>query len=503
MGSFICQTSESDWIVSRILGVYGNREGSDRERVVYFKDTKRGEGTIQSIIEDLIGMKKGDLVFFHVIDSREGESSIHGVYKISNEPFYDESPLWNSNPHFVYPYRFCFEPHPEHADLCEHDSSILVGEFYRSIENRDIRSVVTLEREVMGAAHAVKTIAYEDACEIIRLLYRDFDKRSEQNPVRLNPKETKMEPLRNHIRRIGEIEFPIKALVVYELGRRNPSLTQLIPACRDGKYDFLIESFVGQTARKPVDILCLGRRKSEKAVTILEAKVRLAGMEDLAQSMRYLDLFKTRNIDRGSLFFKMSACLLAQEFQSDLVNYASIRNRIIPWEEIVLLKYLPSQNGTDAEFSTETTTRPALLSSFSNYPYLDMDRFLQQLSANPTKAYLMLNKNLFRKASIELESKTENKLIFNKYCHYEGEKVLVAKTLLHIKKGTCSFEDFTDFLEALKMVTHQSPYDLIAIEPVIVAGGFDQGLAPFLEKYNLYEARAGKQPIRAYLSSTI
>jgi hypothetical protein len=130
-----------------------------------------------------------------------------------------------------------------------------------------------------------------------------------------------------------------------------------------------------------------------------------------------------------------------------------------------------------------------------------MDRFLQQLSANPAKAYLMLNKNLFRKASIELESKNETKIVLNKYCHYDGNKVLVAKTLLHIKKGTCSFKDFTNFLEALKMATHKAPCDLIAIEPVIVAEGFDQGIAPFLEKYNLYEARAVKQPISAYSSS--
>ena len=66
------------------------------------------------------------MVFFHTIKSKEGESSIHGVYRIFSEPFYEENSLWKSSPYFEYPYRFLFEPHPDYKDLCDHDSSILV-----------------------------------------------------------------------------------------------------------------------------------------------------------------------------------------------------------------------------------------------------------------------------------------------------------------------------------------------------------------------------------------
>ncbi|MEM3551240.1 MAG: hypothetical protein QXV01_09155, partial [Candidatus Bathyarchaeia archaeon] len=251
MGAFICQVSEVDWLVSREIGVYGNREGSETDKgIVYFINTKKGDQIIQSIIEDLIGMRKGDTVFFHVIKGEE-ESSIHGVYRVREEPFYNAKlTIWKSSPYLVYPYRFCFEPHPDHIELCRYDANIPVSEFYRSVEYRNIISVLTLEREVRGAAHAVKKILHEDAEEIIKLLYRDFPIHGLQKPVTFKPMQMNMEPLRDHIKRVGEIEFAIKALAAYKLGRRDKDLIDYIPACKNGDYDFVIETFVGQTMRK-------------------------------------------------------------------------------------------------------------------------------------------------------------------------------------------------------------------------------------------------------------
>ena len=45
---------------------------------------------------------------------------------------------------------------------------------------------------------------------------------------------------------------------------------------------------MGQSARKPVDIMCIGKEDSKKSVTILEAKTDTAGMKDLIQSLKYL-----------------------------------------------------------------------------------------------------------------------------------------------------------------------------------------------------------------------
>lgn len=503
MTSFICQISEIDWRISRKIGVYGNREGSERNgKVVYFTETKKGDQTIQSIIEDLIGMRKGDIVFFHVIRAEEGESSIHGVYRVSEEPFYDDTvKIWESSPYLAYPYRFCFEPHPEHAELFRYDASILVSEFYRSIEKRRIRSVLTLEREVRGAAHAVKTITNEDAEEIVKLLYKNFHSRRLEEPVDFKPTQMPMKPLRAHIRRVGEIEFAIKALVAYELGKRNSDLIQYIPACRTAEYDFLIESFIGQTMRRPTDILCIKRGDSERVVTILEGKTVRADMDDLIQSLKYQEMFRLRNIDRGSLTYMMSICLLAQRFHKELVNYVSIRNIVLPWEKIILLKYSPTQDGKNATFSLQTLVKPSIISMPKTYPEIKTHQLLSQISSNPNNVYFILGKKIPPKTNIELKSSEKNVTVLQKYYRHKEHKILLGHILIYLVRRKWVLEDFVELMNEIRKEANKFQGDFMTVEPVIVAENYDFSTKFFIEKYNKYESRARRQPIFAYVLS--
>lgn len=500
MGAFICQVSTQDWLVGREIGVYGNREGSEKDgKAVYFTKMKRGDQIIQSIIEDLIGMKKGDLVFFHVIETAEGESSIHGVYTVSEEPFFNDNvKLWKSSPYLVYPYRFCFEPHPEHAELCRYDASILVSEFYRSIENRDICSILTLEREVRGAAHAVKTITSEDAEEIVKLLYKNFHFRHLEEPIDFKPIQMRMEPLRTHIRRIGEIEFAVKALVAYKLGERDSDLIRFIPACRKVEYDFLIESFIGQTMRRPTDILCISSGDREKVITVVEGKTVRADMDDLIQSLKYLELFKLRNIDKGSLTYKMSICLLAQKFHRELVNYTSLRNVVLPWEEIILLKYTPTQNGKNATFALQTLTKPSILALPKTYPKIEIHRLLSQISSNPNGLYETLGKKIPPKTNIELKSSEEKVSILQKYYRHRGQKILLGHILIYVIRTKCVLKNFEEFMNKTHEEVNKFQGDFMTVDPIMVAENYDDSAKFFIEKYNVYEPRARRHPISAY-----
>lgn len=506
MGAFICQISETDWLVSRKIGVYGNREGSvNRDgEVVYFADMKKGKGDqiIQSIIEDLVGMRKGDIVFFHVIKTAKGESSVHGIYRVREEPFYnDDVKLWKSSDFLVYPYRFCFEPHPEHVELRKYDASILVSEFYKSIETRDISSILTLEREVQGKAHAVKKISSNDAEEILKLLYRDFHSSRLEDPIDFEPLQVQGTSLRNHICRIGEIEFAIKALVAYELGQRGPNLVQYIPACRNIEYDFLIESFVGPTARKPTDILCISSGDLEKTVTVLEAKTGLVQMDDLIQSLKYQELFKLRNIDKGSLTYKTSICLLGQRFHQELINYTSIRNIVLPWEEIILLKYTPSQNGKSATFAPQMLARPALLAMPEIYPGINIHYLLLQISSSPNSLYSILGKKSLPRTDIELKYSKENIHIFKKYYRCNGQKFLLGHILIDEIHGTCVLEDLSRFINNVYEEANKFQGNFMAVDPIIVAENYDDSVKFFIEKYNRYETRAGRKTISAYMLS--
>jgi len=500
MGAFICQVSEIDWLVSRKIGVYGNREGSERDgKVVYFDKIRKGDEIIQSIIEDLIGMRIGDIVFFHVIDTAEGESSIHGIYKVCEEPFYnDKEKFWKSSPHFIYPYRFCFEPHPNHVELCKYDASILVSEFYRSIENRDVRSVLTLEREVRGATHAVKKILMEDAEVIERLLYRDFYYRRLEEPIDFQPIRLWMEPLSIKIRRIGEIEFAIKAFVAHELGQRNQSLTQFISACMNAEYDFLIESFIGQTTRKPTDILCISSGDAEKSVTIMEVKTDQARMDDLVQSLNYLELFKLRNLDRGSLTYKMSVCLLAQRFHPELVNYISLRNKFLPWEGTTLLKYMPTQNGKSATFAPQILVEPQVI-RLKTFPRVNIFDELSDISSNFSGFFAKLGKKIPPKTGFELVSSQGNVTILQKSYFDSGKKTTLGHILIFDIRRKCTSENLFKLMNLIRQEANIFEGDLKAIEPIIIAEDYDSLVNFFVEEYNKYETRARRQPISGYI----
>lgn len=499
---FICAISEVDWLVSREIGVYGNREGSERNGTVkYFAETKKGDETIQSIIEDLIGMKKGDCVFFHVIKSQERESSIHGAYRVREEPFYNDiKKLWSSNQNFVYPYRFGFEPHPEYDELCKYDTSILVSDFYRAIENRNIRSILTLEREVRGAAHAVKNITTEDANEIIRLLNRDFHLRHSKKEINFNPVQIDMEPLRNKIYRIGEIEFSIKALVAYQLGRRDPNLIKYLPACGSGNYNFLIESFIGQTSRKPTDILCINSDAQVKTVTIIEAKTDLAQIDVLIQSLQYLDLFKLRNIDKGSLNYKISICLLAQRYHKDLINYTAIRNLIMPSEKIFFLRYIPSEDGKDASIMPYPLPDP-LMKLDVKYPEFNLQDYTSLVTSDPSRFYQLFGRTKIQKVTIEFKESKNNTKILEKFNMVNGEKSILSYIIIFEVNGDCSIDDFKNIMHIIQEEENKYKHRLINIEPIILAKNYDERLKFFIENYNSLETISGHQPLLVFTIS--
>ena len=490
--AFICQISEEDWKISRSIGVYGNREGSERGGSVrYFEDDSQ---TVQSIIEDLIGMRKGDLVFFHVI-REEGESSIHGVYRVREEPFYSTQNVgWRSKT-FVYPYRFCFEPHPDYEVLCKYDAHIPVSLFYASIEVGTIRSILTLEREEYGPAHAVKTVTREDAKEIIKLLCREFPKRRLEQPITFNPLQiTNKTPLRDRIKGVGRLEFSVKAVIAYKLGQGDPNLTQLIPACRTNNYDFLIQSYIGQTIRRPADFICIGYEDSKKIVSITEVKKDRAILDDLVQLLRYQEIFRMRNVGRDLTSYEFSPCLVAQRFQNELVNYCSLRNLFIPWEKIVLIKYEPLLNGTDATFKVQDLSRP-VVSTFIYYPLTKKEINISKIRSNPQEFYFTLKEGLTGEVDVEISLDEGNVILLEKYYRVDGSTL--GRVLIYICHGKCDVEEFAKFMKRLYEEAEKAKEKFMAIEPVLISNDYNSLVISFINLYNRYEAQALRQPIVA------
>lgn len=323
MGAYVCTISESDWDTARDKGVYGNR---------YYKEGTRkslSDNLQLSVMRDLISVKKGDMVFFHV----RVRKTLHGPYIARSESFWDPTPIWQ-NPTETFPYRFLFEPHKDHENLCSHDAAISVSSLYELIDQGEIKSLVTLEFEQNIEGRAVRRIFDEDATKITRLFYRDF-KLSGQVSLNFNPYMASSPiPLKDKVFKVGVIENAIKAVISYLLAHKDLSLTTKMGDIDD----FVNEFFVAPTTRKNIDILC----KGENLHTVIEVKRGVCDKTALKQALYYADLLQQRP------WFKersgKNVVLVASNFEADTLQLAHRLNQLGN-SKIILIKYKPINNG--------------------------------------------------------------------------------------------------------------------------------------------------------------
>lgn len=348
MGAYLCQISHRDWIVSRSRGIYGNKEGNGSEsEYKLFKPH-----VLYSIIRDLAAMRRGDTVFFHVLPPKQGErqiaeSGIHGVYQIRSDPYYDRTRVWKDNAE-IFPYRFLFEPHPLYSQFATHDAYIRVNDFYDLIERRKIWSLATLENEINLEARSVRKIeGTREALAIIRTLHRDFRLHRTSSPILFvphvpNPKSARL--LRSKIKDIGRYENSIKALLMYKLGQNSLELVSEIGPVSE----FMNEVFIAQTTRKAIDILTFAPNPTVGTrYVICEVKTDTCDEKSLGQLLEYLDLFKRKeivNIARDTIV----GCLIGRRFPDPVMDFCSRLNAQGVNGQVMLVKYTPTNNGTDA-----------------------------------------------------------------------------------------------------------------------------------------------------------
>jgi hypothetical protein len=336
-GAFICTLSEEDWGKTRELGVYGNR--------FYKEGTSRKLGDVQqlSIIRDLISMREGDIVFFHI----RGKQTIHGVYKVRKAAYYDDKcKIWN-NPLEMFPYRFLFEPHPDYKYLAEYDANIEVHSLYEFIDRGKIKSLVTLENEQNIEARGVRKILIEDAKILISLLHRDFKYRKTNQKLPFNPHNpsSNVPFLKDCVYKVGRIENAIKAVLMYELAH-NLSLVKKIFSGLDvdpDKIDFVNEFFIAQTTRKSIDIYVTYKNSH----ILIEVKTDKVDENALKQALYYRDLLSQRpwiDIERDRIKVVLVGKRFVNTLPDSIKKLAKINNGI------QLIQYKPINNGKWGEF---------------------------------------------------------------------------------------------------------------------------------------------------------
>lgn len=336
MGAFICSISPRDWPIASSKGVYGNKFNKRNS------DEPLRDDQQLSIIRDLTSMRKGDLLFFHVIR----EKTIHGIYSVTNEPFFDENKIWD-DAHEIFPYRFTFSPHPKYQSLCEYNANIEVHSLYEIIDKGEIQSLVTLEFERNIERRSVRRIMENDSENITNLLLRDFRKRHQEEKIVFQPYNKPQEAplLKDKIYRVGEIENAIKGIIMYELTEKESAFKQIISLNDDCQ--FANEFFVAPTTRKAIDIFAYDKEK----YAIIECKTDVIDVNGLKQAIYYQDLIKQRHwFDKRK---KTAVILVAKRFRSDVKKFAKQLNKT-PQTEIKLIKYIPKENQKWADFQDET-----------------------------------------------------------------------------------------------------------------------------------------------------
>lgn len=335
MGAFICSISPRDWPIAVTKGVYGNKY-KKRNSNKPLRDVQQ-----LSIIRDLTAMRKGDLLFFHVID----EKTVHGVYRVTKEPFFDETIIWKDK-YELFPYRFTFEPHPKYSSLCEYDANIEVHSLYEIIDKGEIQSLVTLEFERNIERRSVRRIIENDAKKMVNLLLRDFRKRQQKKKIAFKPYKPpkKVVSLKNKIYRVGEIENAVKAIIMYELAEKESTFKKQISL--EGKCEFANEFFVAPTTRKAIDVFAFNKEK----YAIIECKTKTMKVKGLKQTLYYQDLIRQRNWFDDSK--KITAVLVAKKIHSKVIEYARLLNKT-KQAEIKLIKYIPQKNKKWADFINE------------------------------------------------------------------------------------------------------------------------------------------------------
>jgi len=473
MGAFICQISEKDWNVSRTKGVYGNREKKPD-----FTGSLR-DCDLMSVIRDLVSINNGDIIFFHIVKKETDEdSSIHGVYQARSQAFYESNKIWDNDDE-NFPFRFLFEPHPTYSNLCSNDSHIYVSDLYREIESRKIWSIATLENERNMERRAVRKISMDDAKSITELLLRDYKKGNLVNFTPYNPASPI--PIENKIIKVNSIENSVKAIFLSKLKSRDPVLNNIF----GNVIDYMNETFVAQTTRKLIDLLCISKIENGRIYYIIEAKsgVVTFNEEHLKQLLTYLDLFKQKSLvdpmrDRiiGGIMF--NKC-------SDLVRYAINQlNEMKIFDGIKCINFSWDHN-SNVHFGESYEIQDLFHINIPSVKINAIGQFNDFNEILGEEVSSFTYNNMVNSITPEITQIKENMTDESNNWRFHTRSFFIKKHDVEIDTSK-----LFRFIEELKeFVGREYSYDYMKVIPVIIAPSFSEDVIKKISVYNYYLSR--------------
>ncbi len=320
MAGHIFVTSSENFELCKQKGICGDAEHTH-------------ERTNAELLARFETLQKGDFVFFYVT----GIQGIYGLWKVSNKPFYDNTPIWISESQ-VYPYRTCIEPY--------------IRDFPKPVDMSDIYDLMdkgkiwTFELGKFGRSKNHHTITTEESKEFVRLLLRN---NPVFKPVKAIPNA---HPYRNNPLPL-KLETDHKGFLKYE-GYLTAWFMRMFSngALKDifGEYSDCLCN-VPTSFNKEMDIFLTHITKVDgldilHKYSVMELKRDLANEDDLAQLIRY-ENWLIRKMAEGDSEMVQSV-IVAFDFANEVIGYVSKR-KSLEQKTVRLFKYSVNKKINDIE----------------------------------------------------------------------------------------------------------------------------------------------------------
>jgi hypothetical protein len=343
----ICFTNPEQFPFILQKGIYGNvKEGdkpknpSDGRSVAAARDVRFGK------LEDLLCVVPGDLVFLF----ERGESRLHGVWKVSQEPFYCTSQVFD--PSDDYPYRFYMEWY------LKFPNPVPVMELRKLLNKNVLWSIRTFEREFNAPFASINPISLKETEALLELFWRynhRFDPSSNvvlynhpspQGSINfhdlvMNSVYKQHTPLRITANDFGQsfqgeiYEGALHCYLIYGLVRGLKPVREYF-----GEYrQVLREVPISVAGQKRPDILLIYQNamSGEPSVySIMEVKRSRVDLDMLSQLLEYIRLFSERHgVDLNSV----EGIYIGPDFKPDALEYVRERAKVEVERPLRIIKY--------------------------------------------------------------------------------------------------------------------------------------------------------------------
>jgi hypothetical protein len=292
------------------------------ERGVYGAIESASDKVNSEVISCILGIKPGDFIFFYVKNL-----GIYGLWRVTNEPFYDEEKIW---PNFnqKYPFRFCFEP-----VIRRFTKPVVLSDI---LDLKDKGKIWTFDLGSLTKKNQY-TITTDEGKEIIRLLLRNnpifIPAEKIKNPYR--PKKTESINLFLKCDHKGRIQYEGLLNAWFMKSFRENKLKNLI-----GDYkDFI--NYVPTSFNKVMDLFLTHVTPIDSVeilhkFTCIELKTDIVTEENLKQIIRYENWLMRKLADGDSEM--VQSILVGFDFDKKVLDYREKR-KFIEEKSVRLIKY--------------------------------------------------------------------------------------------------------------------------------------------------------------------